>query len=268
MVRFDGAAVRAGLVDPREVLRFLKRGVEVWAVANLHAKVYVFGTTAFVGSANLSVTSEKSLVEAVCESDDERLVAECRRFVLGLRGDPVDIEFAESLIPLYRPPRFDVVGRRARVPLHAPLSIVMLETTALDEDDETAYSTSKKRAKADIDDQENFRLERFIWYGRLPKGMRKGSNLLCCTAYSKRDIRATPPARVIRIHPYRTARGRRWIVYLAVRKHYPERRLNSLLARVPEAAMIRKVKGFRQMTNRGIAQKIGAAWPALAPTKS
>src|SRR6266567_7372820 len=62
ITKFDLATVRAGQVNPSEVVAFIKRGVEVHSVANLHAKVYVFGRVAFVGSANVSASSEDSLI--------------------------------------------------------------------------------------------------------------------------------------------------------------------------------------------------------------
>lgn len=60
VTRCDEAAVKAGLVDPRELRRYLKCGVEVHAVANLHAKAFVFGKIAFVGSTNISMMSERA----------------------------------------------------------------------------------------------------------------------------------------------------------------------------------------------------------------
>lgn len=46
-------AVKAGLVDPREGLKLLRRGVRVHDCAHLHAKVFVFGSRAMVGSAHV-----------------------------------------------------------------------------------------------------------------------------------------------------------------------------------------------------------------------
>jgi hypothetical protein len=89
VTKFDAASVRADLVNPSEVVNFIKRGVEVHSVTNLHAKVYVFGRRAVVGSANVSSTSEHHLVEAACEFSDRKMVAMCREFVLALRGEIV-----------------------------------------------------------------------------------------------------------------------------------------------------------------------------------
>src|SRR5690349_2161173 len=58
------SAVRSGQTNPSDLLRLMKRGVDVHSVANLHAKVLVCGKTAFVGSANASSHSAGCLLEA------------------------------------------------------------------------------------------------------------------------------------------------------------------------------------------------------------
>jgi hypothetical protein len=44
VTKFDEPTVRQGLVAPQSVVEFIKRGVEVHAVINLHAKVFVCRT--------------------------------------------------------------------------------------------------------------------------------------------------------------------------------------------------------------------------------
>jgi phosphatidylserine/phosphatidylglycerophosphate/cardiolipin synthase-like enzyme len=53
------AAVQAGQTCPASLSSMLKRGVQVFSREGLHAKVFVFGTTAYIGSANVSGNSEK-----------------------------------------------------------------------------------------------------------------------------------------------------------------------------------------------------------------
>src|SRR5689334_13238468 len=59
--RCDEHAARTGCVDPREITKYLKRGVRVHAVSNLHAKVFVFPRRVLVGSTNISESSESHL---------------------------------------------------------------------------------------------------------------------------------------------------------------------------------------------------------------
>src|SRR5437879_954134 len=57
VTKFDEAAIRQGLVSPHAIVAFIQRGVNVYSVSNLHAKVFVFGRRAIVGSANVSSLS-------------------------------------------------------------------------------------------------------------------------------------------------------------------------------------------------------------------
>ena len=46
---FDDQNIKSGAVSPAEVLKYLRRGVEVHHCSDLHAKVYVSGRRAVVG---------------------------------------------------------------------------------------------------------------------------------------------------------------------------------------------------------------------------
>lgn len=92
------AAVAAGALDPRELLKYLQAGVDVYHQPNLHAKVYVLGKTAFVGSANLSMRSA-GLVEACVRTTDTRIVEQARAFILGLCANPVTPTVVKAMIP-------------------------------------------------------------------------------------------------------------------------------------------------------------------------
>src|SRR5437867_1112590 len=50
-------AVSCGQTNPTDLLGLIKAGVRVYSVENLHAKVFVLGRLAFVGSTNVSTHS-------------------------------------------------------------------------------------------------------------------------------------------------------------------------------------------------------------------
>lgn len=100
VTRFSKAAVRAGQVDPTEILAFLANNVKVHAHNTLHAKVYVFGKTCFIGSANAS-NSSRNLVEACLQCTDPQIVADARAMVEGLTGDLLTAEYVESFVKFY-----------------------------------------------------------------------------------------------------------------------------------------------------------------------
>src|SRR5687767_9700953 len=62
--------VSIGATCPTALRRLLNRGVEIYSVRNLHAKLFVFGKSVFIGSTNASTMSEKYLLEAVAQIDN------------------------------------------------------------------------------------------------------------------------------------------------------------------------------------------------------
>ena len=97
--------VRNGLTDPEEIQKFRKRGVRVFHYKDLHAKVFVLKTRAFVGSANVSNSSADKLAEALISTNDSKVVAAARRFVRNCTHTEIGPEYLKSLQKIYRPPR-------------------------------------------------------------------------------------------------------------------------------------------------------------------
>ena len=76
ITRFDDRTIRSGQTDPREILKYLHREVEVHHCAELHAKVYVSARRSVICSANLSGNSEVSLKEAGVVSTEAAIIRE------------------------------------------------------------------------------------------------------------------------------------------------------------------------------------------------
>lgn len=108
-------AVSNGQTDRGLLSKLLKRGVRIYSLPGLHAKIMVLNRFAIIGSANLSKRSER-LTEAAVVTNNKALVTEARALVLRLANDAdeVDIRFIEHLCtltvrkpkppPLVRPP--------------------------------------------------------------------------------------------------------------------------------------------------------------------
>lgn len=101
-------ALKLGATNPAALKAFLDRGVAVFSRADLHAKVYVARRSAFVGSANASVTSA-GLREAGVRVDAVEDVKELKGFVEELAAGPgavrVDDAFVQLARKLFRPSR-------------------------------------------------------------------------------------------------------------------------------------------------------------------
>jgi hypothetical protein len=189
VTKFDAASVRSGLVSPHEIVKFIKRGVEVHSVVNLHAKVYVFGRTAIVASANVSASSETQLIEAGCVFDAPSVVAQCRNFVLALRGEVVELKFARSQVSFWRPPRSPYrrkpIRSRSNVIEQAPLVAVSLQELDYDESDTRAADVALHTARRRLADHNRFRVDDFRWTGDVPKVLRSGARVLMCQRSSE-----------------------------------------------------------------------------------
>jgi hypothetical protein len=269
VTKFDRPSIRAGLIDPREIVAFIKRGVEVHTIGNLHAKVYVFGRTAFVASANISALSEHHLIEAGSEVIDRAFVDDCRAFVRGLTGDVVELEFARRQIPFYRPPHIPAGlnrGKRSGRARPTDLVAVSLSLVEYDERDSSAAAKAHSAARRHVRNRERFRLDDFRWKGRPSKALKKHVRVLMCTKDSRGGTRVTAPARVLELRRYRSSQGsERTIVVVEVRKFIRDKSLAAVLRALgPIGRSLRSVRGVRPLRDISLVYKLGQLWPKVS----
>src|SRR5690606_11149457 len=75
------AAMRAGATTKRALADYVARGVDVFNVSSLHAKVFVLGDVAIVGSSNVSTRAAHGYtIEAATWSDSRRFVSDAAGF--------------------------------------------------------------------------------------------------------------------------------------------------------------------------------------------
>lgn len=148
VVNASASAVRSGQTCPAALQRLVKKGVKVFSLENLHAKVYVLGKVAYVGSANASTSSRDRLVEAIAEIRDRTGVAAAQAFVASLCNSRVGTHELERLAKIYRPPRAGT-PRQSRVALKPPrLWIAHISHEDPDEDFELQRAMGHRLAKA------------------------------------------------------------------------------------------------------------------------
>jgi hypothetical protein len=83
--------IRSGSTSKAALSEFLKRGVRLYSLKNLHAKVICIGPTAVIGSMNAS-TSSTQMREAAVFLTGSQGVGASREFVRGLLKDSVAID--------------------------------------------------------------------------------------------------------------------------------------------------------------------------------
>ena len=236
IVDMSRSTVASGLTMPSEVLKLLKRGVDVHSVENLHAKVFVIGDRAYIGSTNVSKNSAENLVEATLVTSDAPVVRGCRLFVDSLRGELITPEFAKRMQKLYKPPEFrpgrkgGKRGATTRI-LHSPLWLVPLEYIHWHRADVAAHKAGLPRAKAELKSEKDFRVDSFCWMGKGLDGLRKG-DLVIQVLKDGREKLVHPVSRVLPIRRYRVGRSRRAIVFLETAKNLRAKNLKTVLTRL------------------------------------
>lgn len=196
------AAVRSGQTDPRELLKYFRKGVDVFSQPKLHAKVFVFSNVAFVGSTNVSSHSANVLVEAAVAVRTASAVAEARRFVLDVAKSPMGEEFLKKLVKIYRPPRFPVAGRQRRrrgltkeelLSEAKPLRLIHLVPTDWGEPEFRADEAGRRVAEKCK--TRGFKLDSFGWQRWAHHGF--DEEVVMMVKRSPRDITLDPPGRVL-----------------------------------------------------------------------
>lgn len=228
-------AVRSGQTDPRELLYFLKRGVSVHSVGNLHAKVFVFGRVAVLGSMNVSRRSAGYLREAAVVSTDRAVVGSARGFIQASRGEEISVEHATRLKKLYKPPRWVAGGpkrllkarRKKPVLTHSPLWVVPLFITTWDARTKAEARKARPAAQARIrTDKET--LDEFDFDGAFC-GRLKVGHLLVQTVEDGRARYVLPAGHVVGIRRFRGARGgARMVVFVALPRHSRRKSLKAV----------------------------------------
>lgn len=269
VTRFDDTSIKCGQTDPSEVLKLIKRGVKVYAAADLHAKVYVFGNTAIVGSANVSSHSEHYLMEAGLETREPATVRACRRWIESIASEVVEPAFAESKLGLYRPPRFfgplkPRGGRgKAKVPSRrAPIWVMRLrEEDDWDQAANEAEKEAKNEGKERLLDPGEFRQDTFRLCGKSTfAALRIGHRIVQVLGPDKRR-EVFAPGRIVAIRRYDSRGGRFAIVSLEMRKGLRTKGLSRVLALLgKKAGILKKVKGQRLLTDPILIHELGRLW--------
>jgi hypothetical protein len=190
-------AVKNGQTCPADLKAMQKRGVRIYSIPNLHAKVYVFGGTAFIGSANASNHSAGTLIEAVIQTADKGIMRSAREFVRGLCLDELGPERLDYLAKLYRPPRFANGAKRSSKkhgirPELPRLLLAQLENESPPSETKATVRDGLESAKKKRKHGRNYTFDYFWWRGTFP--YKVGDKVIQVTEENSRLSLVAPPA--------------------------------------------------------------------------
>lgn len=171
LVDASDGAVKSGQTCPDELRKLRLRGVRVFSTENLHAKVFVFGSTAFVGSANASRHSADVLEEAVVAITDPGVVGAAREFVRSRCLHELGPEELKRLHAIYRPPRIPGAkpSRRSNGGTRSQLRrvrIAQLTPSEFPDGSEGVQERGTATARKRMEKPRSHELDDFFWHGK------------------------------------------------------------------------------------------------------
>ena len=257
------AAVKGGMTCPAALKKLVDNDVQVYSVENLHAKIFVFGSRVFVGSANASRQSARTLVEAMLETSDRTTVAEAKGFVEDLCRHELGPEAIDRLSKMYRPPR--VVGRpqdrgrKATRKVQPQLPRVHLAQLTFGEPragSEEAMGRGLVVAETRMQHPRKHEVQVF-WTNQEKVPYREGDVVVQVFREAGGRRKVAPPGSVVHLKKWPGRHPRVTFVYLEVRARNL-RSLEPLARELGEGAEKRLSWGGK--VNREFAERLLAAW--------
>jgi len=209
-------SVRAGATDPKEVRKYLRRGVEVFSRASLHAKFVIIDRQLIAGSANISGHAQNQLDEAAVITDDRAAVARAVDVFEQLCTEPVRKEYLDKCIKEYRPPQMAgskpaEKGAKKKQVVSAKLWVrAGLRYLDLPEaEQETAAEVAERAAKLVLDyEQAEVDYTHYPAPQKVFDAFRVGDWIIRCIR-DARGFDVYPPARFLGVESYSRGDGKR-----------------------------------------------------------
>jgi hypothetical protein len=212
-------SVGSGQTCPADLVRLVKKGVKVYSVPNLHAKVFVLGNAAYIGSANVSNRSASHLVEALIRTNEKSTVHAARQFVQDHCLHELTPTVLKQLAKIYRPPlipggnkgkpRQAITAKRPSLPR---LLLAQLRLEDWSERDQALHDAALATAKKRREHPRSFELDSFRNVGRCV--YQRGDVVVQVTDEGIGGVLVAPPGNVLHVRTRRYANKQVSFVYL------------------------------------------------------
>jgi len=257
--------VEAGLTCPKELLKLQKRGVNIYSVPNLHAKVFVLGSAAFIGSTNVSDSSACRLLEALLMTTEKSAVDGARQFVRDLCLYELTPRVLQRLAKKWRPPKTgkpstgpeDDDGTGPIHPVLPRVVIAQLSRDQFTESEEEEHSAGMKIAGRLKKPSKEYIVDSF--QSVVGPSYRPCDIVVVVWSVDKKPVVVRPPANVLHVKHVRCDGKRSTFVYMerdSRRTDIPRRVLDSQLGR----NNMEILRGQSVVRNQLVVRRLLAAW--------
>lgn len=252
-------SVASGQTCPADLRKLVKRGVRVYSVPNLHAKVFVLGRAAYIGSANVSNRSASQLVEAIIRTSDAAATRAARKFVLDHCLHELTPTVLTRLAKLYRPPLVPggKRGKKApkqtfRRPTLPRLLLAQLHREDWSEREQALHDAGLLVARKRREHPRTFQEDSFIITGKCV--YKRGDVLIEVTDEGGGNVLVSPPGNVLHTRTGREGKGKKTAVY--VERPARRRRPRRALARALGRGALKSLKRDGVIRNAAFAQAL------------
>lgn len=113
LVAMDLNNVKAGQVNPHEIQILYDKGVSIFNLSNLHAKIYLFDETTVISSANVSSYSANHLIEAAIVTNDKTIRKNAEKFITENCIEKIVQDYIDLCKENYKPPKNFISKRKS-----------------------------------------------------------------------------------------------------------------------------------------------------------
>lgn len=251
--------VKSGQTCPAELLAMIKCGVRVYSVANLHAKVFVLGRVAFVGSANVSRRSAGTLIEAAVRMTDSAVLRKAREFVLGKCLHEQTPEQLKRLAKLYHPPQLpggEGRRKRAKITVLPRLSLVQLVLQDWSKRDQALHDAAEVVAKKRREHPRSYELDSFRWTGKCP--FKRGDVVIQITDEGSAGRLMAAPGNVL--HVRTRSKKSRLMSFVYVERPARRRRQTKTVARKLGRGAVKQLRRGGLVRNAAFREALLKLW--------
>lgn len=260
LVDVSEKAVKSGQTCPADLLKLYYRGVKIYSKEWLHAKMFVFGRSLFIGSTNASINSTR-LTEAIIKVSDKEAVSRAKEFIEALCKIELGDDQLKRLQKKYKEPRF--LGPTS--PRNAPRKegnfinqssfyIYHLERVGFTTDEKEQSKIGSKEAKGKRINPSRHRVEEFNWTSNLPA--RKGDVVMQITNEGGQTY-VSPPGIIIHQKRWKHKQTHKTLTYLEVPM---KRRKNIKVVRSTLKRQEKKLLERNGQRSSALANKLSSLW--------
>jgi hypothetical protein len=259
-------AVASGQTCPSDLQKLMNRGVAIYSVPNLHAKVFVVGRAAYIGSTNVSARSASQLIEAAIRTTEPSAVRAAREFVEDHCLHEMTPDVLKRLAKLYRPPK--VTGGRtgkkqirrevketSQRPTLPRVLFAQLERERWTDRDASLHEEGLAVAKKRRQHSGSFELDSFRWAGKCP--YKRGDVVVQVTNEDAGRFLVSPPANILHVGTRRF--GARLVSFVYVEQPVRRRLDIKVLARTVRCPQ-RRLRGNGLIRERAFVRALLNAW--------